>query len=222
MGFFSKLKAAVGIGGAKVALLLNQKTFSPGETVEGTITLNGGSVEQTVEELRVELLERWEVISSSQSTSSVAMNLSVSTNENGEIVTETTDNKTDDADPFDDPFFKEEKAEEKDPFDDPFFKEEEESTEESDEEDVFDDPFFADESNTEVANTTEHHSRKVVDLKLAENLTVAEGFEQNYSFSFTIPEDAISSDSKREWVVYAWAGIPKAVDPTARETITVN
>ncbi len=61
MGIFDKMKAAVGMGGAKVQIILDEeeKTYSQGETITGYLLLTGGSAEQTINKLSIQLKLRW-------------------------------------------------------------------------------------------------------------------------------------------------------------------
>ncbi len=60
MGFLGKMGAAVGVGGAQVGVTISGSEYAWGDTVRGTLTLTGGSVDQTVSELRVSVMEHWE------------------------------------------------------------------------------------------------------------------------------------------------------------------
>ena len=53
MGFFDKLKASVGIGGAKVQLQAKRGYYFGDENVEITVTLHGGKVAQKCHKLEV-------------------------------------------------------------------------------------------------------------------------------------------------------------------------
>ncbi len=52
---FNKLLASIGIGSAKVDLVLNQEHLVMGEPIHGTIKIRGGKVAQEIEGLSVEL-----------------------------------------------------------------------------------------------------------------------------------------------------------------------
>ncbi len=53
MGFFDKLKASVGIGGAKIKLQVGRNYYFGDENVQVTVTLQGGKVEQKLNKLEV-------------------------------------------------------------------------------------------------------------------------------------------------------------------------
>lgn len=186
MGFFSKLKAAVGIGGAKVALSFDGDRFSAGSTISGTVTLTGGGLEQPIETLHLELLEEWQTPPQKEADGS-SVNIhtqTVTKTVNGEQVTVQTTV----------------------------------STSSDDEAVELDEDGF----EVEVESKMESHFRTVADLVLAEALTVDEGFEQAFPFTVTLPADAQPSGEFRTWELYAWAGIPKAIDPTDRKEIQVG
>lgn len=54
----NRLLASVGIGGATVDTILDSDQTEPGGTLSGRITIRGGSVEQTVERVTLQLLTR--------------------------------------------------------------------------------------------------------------------------------------------------------------------
>lgn len=56
MGFLDKLKASVGIGGAKVQLQPKRSYYFGDENVEVTVTLTGGKVEQKLHKLELSIL----------------------------------------------------------------------------------------------------------------------------------------------------------------------
>ncbi|WP_306362389.1 sporulation protein [Nocardia sp. CC227C] len=58
---FKKLLAAVGVGGAEVRTELHTPGVQPGETVHGVVRLRGGSVEQEIDRIAVELVTRVEI-----------------------------------------------------------------------------------------------------------------------------------------------------------------
>lgn len=55
MGFFDKLKGAVGIGQPKVDLTLDKKTVSRGESIEATINCTGGARELEMKEAGISI-----------------------------------------------------------------------------------------------------------------------------------------------------------------------
>ncbi|MDH4127535.1 MAG: sporulation protein [Spirochaetota bacterium] len=61
MGVFGKMKAAFGVGGAKIKILLDSEeaVFDQGDVITGKIEVTGGNAEQTINELRLELRLKW-------------------------------------------------------------------------------------------------------------------------------------------------------------------
>lgn len=58
MGFFDKIKAAVGIGGAKIELKLDgEPSFDQGDNISGVLTLRGGKIEQKLNNLTIEVVQ---------------------------------------------------------------------------------------------------------------------------------------------------------------------
>ncbi|WP_207458403.1 sporulation protein [Azospirillum sp. SYSU D00513] len=57
---FRGLLAAIGIGGASVETVLDRDSVEVGQALDGRITMTGGSVEQAVDDVRLELLTRVE------------------------------------------------------------------------------------------------------------------------------------------------------------------
>ena len=55
-GMFKKFMAKFGVGAAKIDLLLDGRGYRLGETVTGVIRIEGGSVEQRIADLRINLL----------------------------------------------------------------------------------------------------------------------------------------------------------------------
>lgn len=55
MSFFNKVFASVGIGATKVDTKLEKEILAPGEEVKGVIELQGGSIEQKVDEIYLSL-----------------------------------------------------------------------------------------------------------------------------------------------------------------------
>ncbi|OYD07831.1 sporulation protein [Paludifilum halophilum] len=51
---FQSILASIGVGAARIDLVLNQDAITMGEAAEGTITLQGGKVEQQIEGLTVD------------------------------------------------------------------------------------------------------------------------------------------------------------------------
>lgn len=52
---FGKLKASLGIGAAKVDTVLHNMSLSQGETLEGTVHIQGGDVEQQIDAIKLKL-----------------------------------------------------------------------------------------------------------------------------------------------------------------------
>ena len=70
MGFFSKLKSAVGIGNPKITIQLDSNQIRRGDSIKGTINLTGASGEVPVTALMAEFVEiitseRWNETSKS-------------------------------------------------------------------------------------------------------------------------------------------------------------
>ncbi len=61
MGLFGKMKAAVGMGGAKIKIVLDDEetTFHQGDVIVGRLKLTGGDVEQTINLLKIQLKSKW-------------------------------------------------------------------------------------------------------------------------------------------------------------------
>lgn len=55
MGLFRKILSSVGVGGAEVNTLLSKSTVRIGEEIQGTVNIIGGSVEQNINRVEVEL-----------------------------------------------------------------------------------------------------------------------------------------------------------------------
>ncbi|GAB7387789.1 hypothetical protein BSNK01_16260 [Bacillaceae bacterium] len=55
---FKKMMAKLGVGSAKVDLVLNKPSYALGEVIEGSFHIEGGTVEQRINKLDVELLLR--------------------------------------------------------------------------------------------------------------------------------------------------------------------
>lgn len=55
MGLFKKILSSVGIGGAEVNTMILQPSVRIGENIEGVIDITGGSVEQSIDKVEVEL-----------------------------------------------------------------------------------------------------------------------------------------------------------------------
>jgi sporulation-control protein spo0M len=53
-----KMMSRVGVGSAHVDLILNKSLWRQGETIEGTVHIYGGTVEQAIERLNVELVQK--------------------------------------------------------------------------------------------------------------------------------------------------------------------
>lgn len=58
---FKKMLASLGAGTAEVETVLQQANVQPGGTIEGEVSLQGGSVDQEIQEVRIELVARVEV-----------------------------------------------------------------------------------------------------------------------------------------------------------------
>lgn len=59
MGFFKKMMAAVGVGGARIDTHLTHAEAAAGEELRGVIHVTGGAVEQRIERLNLELMTRY-------------------------------------------------------------------------------------------------------------------------------------------------------------------
>ncbi|MCR8642222.1 sporulation protein [Paenibacillus sp. N1-5-1-14] len=59
MSFFNKMLAKVGIGSAEVDTLLEKDSYVPGEEVSGVVRLKGGSVDQKVDRIYIQLMTRY-------------------------------------------------------------------------------------------------------------------------------------------------------------------
>ncbi len=61
MGLFNKMKAAVGMGGAKIKILLDneESTYFQGDVITGRLELTGGSAEQMINLLKIQLKSKW-------------------------------------------------------------------------------------------------------------------------------------------------------------------
>lgn len=58
MGFFDKIKVAVGIGGAKIELRLDgEPVYDQGDTISGILVLQGGKIEQKLTNLTIEVVQ---------------------------------------------------------------------------------------------------------------------------------------------------------------------
>ncbi|GLH63098.1 MULTISPECIES: sporulation protein [Bacillaceae] len=53
-----KMMSRIGVGSAYVDLILNKTTFQPGECIEGVLHILGGTVEQKIEKLDVEFIQK--------------------------------------------------------------------------------------------------------------------------------------------------------------------
>ncbi|PKF79682.1 sporulation control protein Spo0M [Vibrio sp. vnigr-6D03] len=62
---FGKLKASLGIGAAKVDTVLHNMSLSQGETLEGTVHIQGGNVEQQIDAIKLKLCTQVKVESDS-------------------------------------------------------------------------------------------------------------------------------------------------------------
>lgn len=59
MSLFNKIFAGIGIGAAKVDTELTSSTFYPGEEVKGIVVINGGNVEQKIDEIYLSVLTHY-------------------------------------------------------------------------------------------------------------------------------------------------------------------
>ncbi|WP_211748587.1 sporulation protein [Paenibacillus sp. Marseille-Q4541] len=59
MSFFNKMLAKVGIGSAEIDTLLEKVSYVPGETVKGVVRIQGGSVDQEIESIYIQLMTRY-------------------------------------------------------------------------------------------------------------------------------------------------------------------
>lgn len=55
MSFFKRMLSSVGIGAAKVDTVLFKNQFTQGETIEGVVTIQGGDVEQKIDDIYVSI-----------------------------------------------------------------------------------------------------------------------------------------------------------------------
>jgi len=53
-----KMMSRVGVGSAHVDLILNKSLWRQGETIQGVVHIYGGTIEQTIERLDVELVQK--------------------------------------------------------------------------------------------------------------------------------------------------------------------
>jgi sporulation-control protein spo0M len=60
MSFFEQMGAAVGIGAARVEIILQGTEHAWNDKIRGTLIVHGGTVEQTASEVRVSVVEHWE------------------------------------------------------------------------------------------------------------------------------------------------------------------
>jgi len=59
MGFFKKMMAAVGVGGARVDAQVHNRAVRVGEELSGVVRVEGGSVEQRIERINLGLTTRY-------------------------------------------------------------------------------------------------------------------------------------------------------------------
>ncbi|MFS1512470.1 sporulation protein [Chengkuizengella sp. SCS-71B] len=59
MSFMKKMLSSIGIGGAKVDTILNNDEFVPGEMIEGVVHIEGGKVEQKIEEIYLSIVSTY-------------------------------------------------------------------------------------------------------------------------------------------------------------------
>lgn len=57
---FKKFLSSVGIGAAKVDTKIHRSSFFPGETIEGVVTIKGGSTDQDVDAIYLKLMSEYE------------------------------------------------------------------------------------------------------------------------------------------------------------------
>lgn len=60
MSFFDKILASVGIGAAKVDTILNNDRLIAGDEVSGKVVIQGGKIEQEIDEIYLKLITRYE------------------------------------------------------------------------------------------------------------------------------------------------------------------
>ncbi len=60
MGILGQIGATVGVGGANVRVQLGDTRFAQGDAIQGTLTIVGGNTQQTVNTLKVMLVEEWD------------------------------------------------------------------------------------------------------------------------------------------------------------------
>lgn len=56
MSFFDKVKASIGIGAAQVNTHLEKNNFEPGEEVKGVVSIQGGNIEQPINQVKIHLM----------------------------------------------------------------------------------------------------------------------------------------------------------------------
>ncbi|RED63820.1 sporulation protein [Cohnella lupini] len=56
MSFFGRVLASIGIGSAKVDTVLEKSSYFPGEEIRGVVRIQGGSVEQQVDGIRLSVM----------------------------------------------------------------------------------------------------------------------------------------------------------------------
>ncbi len=59
MGLFSKIKAGIGIGGAKLEIGIDTPVIAPGDEIRGRIILRGGDLEQQCNGIELMLFQKW-------------------------------------------------------------------------------------------------------------------------------------------------------------------
>src|SRR5688572_6203713 len=59
MSFIEKVGAAVGLGAAKVSVSVEREEYHWNDTLDGTTTIQGGTLDQSGSELKVSVLEHW-------------------------------------------------------------------------------------------------------------------------------------------------------------------
>ena len=59
MSFIKRMLASIGIGNATIETTLEKSAYYPGEIVNGTIYINGGKVEQEVEQIYMHLMTEY-------------------------------------------------------------------------------------------------------------------------------------------------------------------
>lgn len=68
MSLFNKMGPAVGIGAAKVEVAFPRPDYSYGDVIEGALRITGGTTNQSVDAVKLAILEHWETTDSDNDT----------------------------------------------------------------------------------------------------------------------------------------------------------